>query len=82
MGWKLEDQSTKFSLSSVEREPMWDGNIMTGTKKNFKRWLSENQCGMETDWRAEAFYLGDLLLSENQCGMETCKRLCCLCRSR
>jgi len=37
------------SLYSVEREPMWDGNLSYYEPFLPLEELSENQCGMETD---------------------------------
>jgi len=60
---------TAWSVS-VEREPMWDGNVLCVSVSVFSALLSENQCGMETG-NERARLLMRLWLSENQCGMET-----------
>ena len=61
----------KQTLACVEREPMWDGNVII---QYYYIWLvcqlSENQCGMETTHRSRG-RRDRTSLSENQCGMET-----------
>ena len=50
MGWKLVINGfVSVSVSRVEREPMWDGNVvLVWYVYGLMVLLSENQCGMET----------------------------------
>ena len=70
----METVSPPFAclvLCTVEREPMWDGNMASMLPPSpYAPRLSENQCGMETRLENDV-QRANLLLSENQCGMET-----------
>ncbi len=57
-------------MEGVEREPMWDGNVIAISDAYRSAVLSENQCGMETSFPTRTLYRVPSL-SENQCGMET-----------
>ena len=51
MGWKQGSYRIPAEQRPVEREPMWDGNhTPAGPYPTREVPLSENQCGMETEF--------------------------------